>query len=279
MALNWTPLRVFGRIAREHMTPMAAIPGRFDGKTVLVTGAAMGIGAATAKRLAAEGAAVIVADCNEDAAQQKVSEIRAAGGEAWFQRVDLSSPSSIETMGREVADRVPCLHGLVNNAGILRTASIAETGDSDWEPQITINLRAPALCTKALLPLLRKGPGHIVNLSSEGAFITHENRWVYTASKAGILALTRNMAREFVGYGMRANTVAPGWTVTEMHFLPTDDPAAKKAELESLKREAGVIPRLARPEEIAAVIAFLLSDDASYMTASIVHVDGGHVVT
>jgi 3-oxoacyl-[acyl-carrier protein] reductase len=258
---------------------MAAIPGRFDGKTVLVTGAAMGIGAATARRLAAEGAAVILADHNEGAARQKVSEILEAGGEAWFQRVDLSSPSSIEMMGRQVADRVPSLHGLVNNAGILRNASIEETGDSDWDPQITINLRAPALCAKALLPLLRKGPGHIVNLSSEGAFIVHQNRWVYTATKAGILALTRNMAREFVAYGMRANTVAPGWTVTEMHFLNSEDPAAKKAELENLHRDAGIIPRLARPEEIAAVIAFLLSDDASYMTAAIVHVDGGRVVT
>ncbi len=252
---------------------------RFENRTMLVTGAAMGIGAATARRLADEGAEVIVADCNEEAAQKKVAEIQGSGGEAWFQYVDLAKPSSIEQMGREVAARVECLHGLVNNAAILRTASIAETGDSDWEPQITINLRAPALCAKALLPLLKKGPGHIVNLSSEGAFIAHESRWVYTASKAGILALTRNMAREFVGYGMRANTVAPGWAVTEMHFLNSDDPGAKKAELEHTRRTDTVIPRLARPEEIAAVIAFLLSDDASYMTASIVHVDGGRVPT
>jgi NAD(P)-dependent dehydrogenase (short-subunit alcohol dehydrogenase family) len=252
---------------------------RFEQKTILVTGAAMGIGAATARRLADEGAEVIVADCNEEAAQKKVLEIQGAGGTAWFQHVDLARPPSIEQMGREVAERAPCLHGLVNNAAILRTASIAETGDDDWEPQITINLRAPALCAKALLPLLRKGPGHIVNLSSEGAFILHQSRWVYTASKAGILALTRNMAREFVEYGMRANTVAPGWAVTEMHFLNSEDPAAKKAEMENLQRDVGVIPRLARPEEIAAVIAFLLSDDASYMTASIVHVDGGRIVT
>jgi len=252
---------------------------RFEQKTVLVTGGAMGIGGATARRLADEGAQVIVADCNEEAAQKKVSEIRGAGGEAWFQHVDLARPPSIEEMGRAVAGRVPCLHGLVNNAGILRTSSIAETGDDDWEPQITINLRAPALCAKALLPLLKQGPGHIVNLSSEGAFIAHESRWVYTATKAGILALTRNMAREFVGYGMRANTVAPGWTVTEMHFLKGDDPAALKAELERTERKDTVIPRLARPQEIAAVIAFLLSDDASYMTASIVHVDGGRVTS
>jgi len=250
---------------------------RFEGRTVLVTGAAMGIGAATARRLAAEGASVILADCNEKVASQRVAEIGASGGRAWFQHVDLSDPSSIEAMGRQVTDRVSCLHGLVNNAGIVRWATIEETGDSDWEPQITVNLRAAALCAKALLPLLKKGPGHIVNLSSEGAFVACGGRWVYDATKAGICALTRTMACEFVQYGIRANTVAPGWTVTEMHFLKSEDPVARKAELENLRIEGTVIPRLGRPEEVAAVIAFLLSDDASYMTASIVHVDGGRV--
>ena len=260
----------------------AAVTGksdRFEGKTILVTGAAMGIGAATAIRLANEGAAVIIADRNEEAAQGKASQIQDTGGDARFHYVDLADPTSIEDMGRDIAEHVPHLHGLVNNAGIVQHASIAETGDRDWEPQVTINLRAPALCAKALLPLLRKGPGHIVNLSSEGAFIAFENRWVYDATKAGMCALTRTMAREFAKYGMRANTVAPGWIVTEMHFLRGEDPAAKRVELENLRLDTTIIPRLGRPAEVAAVIAFLLSDDASYVTASIVHVDGGRVTT
>jgi len=196
------------------------------------------------------------------------------GGKACFQYVDLSDPKSIEKMGVEVAEKVDILHGLVNNAGIARSGSIQDTGDHDWEPQITINLRAPALCAKALLPLLKKGPGHIVNLSSEGGYRPRSNSWVYDSTKAGICALTRNMACEFVQFGMRANSVAPGWAVTEMHF--GDSPERKK-ELEDTVYDGAVIRRLARPEEIASGIVFLLSDDASFITATTLHVDGGRV--
>ena len=249
----------------------------FQGKTILITGGAMGIGAATAKRLAQEGAFVIIADCDEEAAKATEEEIRNSNGQAYFQFVDLADPKSIEKMGEEVSQRVTCLHGLVNNAGIARPGSIADTSDSDWEPQMTINLRAPALCAKALLPLLKKGPGHIVNLSSEGGFRPRANSWVYDATKAGICAVTRNMACEFIQYGMRVNSVAPGWAVTEMHFKNSPDPMARKAELESLDYDGAIIRRLARPEEIASAIAFLLSDDASYITATTIHVDGGRV--
>ncbi|MFC1715880.1 SDR family NAD(P)-dependent oxidoreductase [Candidatus Poribacteria bacterium] len=246
----------------------------FQGKTILVTGGAMGIGAATCKRLAQEGASVILADVNEEAASGTAEGIRSSGGQACFQYVDLSDPSSIEKMGEEVSERFKCLHGLVNNAGIGRNNLIADTDDSDWEPQITINLRAPALCAKALLPLLKKGPGHIVNVSSEAGFRPRASSWVYDSTKAGICALTRSMACEFVQYGMRANSVAPGWSVTEMHF---GDSQEKKKELENTVYAGAIIRRLGRPEEIAAAIAFLLSDDASYITATTIHVDGGRV--
>lgn len=249
----------------------------FSGKTILITGAGMGIGSATAKRLAKEGATVIIADKDENASMNVEDEIKKSGGLALTQFVDLSDPKSIENMGKEVQKKTSVLHGLVNNAGIARGCSIEDTGDHDWEPQITINLRAPALCAKYLLPLLIKGPGHIVNLSSEGGFRPRPNSWVYDATKAGICALTRNMACEFIKYGMRVNSVAPGWTVTEMHFKNFPDPYARKKELEELDYEGAIIRRLARPEEIASAIAFLLSDDASYITATTIHVDGGRV--
>lgn len=250
---------------------------RFKDKNILVTGGAMGIGGATAKRLATEGASVIIADVNEEFAKAKIKEISDSGGKASFQYVDLSDPKSIEKMGEEVSQKIQCLHGLVNNAGIARGGLVAETSDKDWEPQITINLRAPALCAKALLPLLKKGPGHIVNLSSEGGFRPRSNSWVYDSTKAGICALTRNMACEFIQFGMRANSVAPGWTVTEMHFGKGEDSSTKKKELENLDYNGAIIRRLARPEEIAAVVAFLLSEDASYITATTIHADGGRV--
>jgi NAD(P)-dependent dehydrogenase (short-subunit alcohol dehydrogenase family) len=246
----------------------------FQGKTVLVTGGAMGIGAATCRRLAQEGASVIIADFNEEAAKATEENIKDSGGQACFQYVDLSDPSSIEKMGEEVSERFDILHGLVNNAGIVRGGSVADTGDHDWEPQITINLRAPALCAKALMPLLIKGPGHIVNVSSEAGFRPRANSWVYDSAKAGICALTRSMACELVQYGIRANTVAPGWSVTEMHFGNSQE---KKKELENTNYPGAIINRLGRPEEIAAAIVFLLSDDASFITATTLHVDGGRV--
>ena len=123
--------------------------------------------------------------------------------------------------------------------------------------------------------MLKAGPGHIVNISSEGAFKSKKGRWVYDATKAGIVALTADMAEEFAEHGIRANAVAPGWVVTEMHFAGAPDPAARKRELEEMAFGGAMLGRLAVPEEIAAVIAFLLSDDASYVTGTTMRVDGG----
>ena len=250
---------------------------RFSDKAILVTGGAMGIGRATVERVAREGARAIIADVDADAATEVVRRLASEGCEAMFQPVDLADPASIEAMGAAVAETSDALHGLVNNCGIARPCTIQDTGDHDWEPQVSINLRAAALCAKALLPLLKRGPGHVVNVSSEGGFRPRAGNWVYDATKVGVCALARSMACEFAEFGMRANTVAPGWTVTEMHFGSAPDPASRKRELEELAIDSAVIRRLGRPEEIAAAIAFLLSDDASYITATTLHVDGGKV--
>ena len=250
---------------------------RFSDKTIVVTGGAMGIGRATAEKLAEEGARVIIADIAAERSEELVAALTGRGLEAVYEPVDLAQPDSIERMGAAIAGRAAALHGLVNNCGIARGATVAQTGDPDWEPQMSINLRAPALCAKALLPLLKLGPGHIVNVSSEGGFRPRPGCWVYDATKIGLTALTRTMACEFVEHGMRVNTVAPGWTVTEMHFGAAPDPAARKRELEDIVMDGAVIRRLGRPEEVAAGIAFLLSDEASYITATTLHIDGGRV--
>jgi len=142
---------------------------------------------------------------------------------------------------------------------------------------MVVNLRAPALCVKALLPPLTAGPGHVVNISSEAGFRPRPNRSAYDASKAAICALSRTLACELAPFGIRVNTVAPGGTVTERHFLRTADPAARKAELERTETTGSILRRWGRPEEVAGAIRFLLSDDASYITATTLHVDGGRV--
>jgi NAD(P)-dependent dehydrogenase (short-subunit alcohol dehydrogenase family) len=251
---------------------------RFAGKFILITGAAMGIGAATATRLASEGATVILADRSVEAASTVETTIREAGGHAWIAAVDLADPAQIEAMGRVVAERTSRLHGLVNAAALgKRRGPVAELSVAAWDEEMAVNLRAPALCVKVLLPLLKAGPGHVVNISSEAGFRPRPNRSAYDATKAAIGALSRTLACELAPFGIRVNTVAPGGTVTERHFLGSPDPAARKQELEQQETAGSILRRNGRPEEIAAAIRFLLSDDASYITATTLHVDGGRV--
>jgi len=246
-----------------------------QGKNVLVTGGASGIGAAVCDRFAQAGAHVIIADVESERAQNVIDRIEQAGGQAEFQHINLADEESIAARGQELCTRLTGLSVLVNNAGIVRRKAIADTDHEDWDGQIAINLRAPALMAKALIPLMQQSSGAIVNISSEGAFHPRSDHWVYDATKAGICALTRAMAVEFSPLGIRANTIAPGWIVTEMHFGHASDPQARKAELESLVHENCIMRRLGRPDVIAAAVFFLASDDASYITGTTLHVDGG----
>jgi 3-oxoacyl-[acyl-carrier protein] reductase len=155
---------------------------------------------------------------------------------------------------------------------------------SDWDRELNVNLRAAALCTRALMALLQRGPGHIVNVGSMAAFNARPNRAGYDSAKAGVAALTRTLACELAGYGIRVNTVAPGGVVTERHYLRevTDNPTtadseSRRAEMLDMKVPGILVGRLARPEEIASCIRFLLSDEASYVNATTMVVDGGMV--
>ena len=249
---------------------------RFTDKVALITGGASGIGRATANRLAAEGAHVIIADNNADMANKAVSEIQEAGGKALFVEVDLADDESVSTAARAVTEKFSALHILVNNAAVLRTGRI-EDGEwlPNWDVETAIGLRGWVHITQLLLPLLKHEGAAIVNLSSEGGFLGRPGQWVYDAIKAALVSVTKTMAQEFVEYGIRVNAVAPGWIVTEMHFGTAPDPAAEKKALEELTISSCIMKRLAKPEEIAATIAFLLSDDASYITGQTIHVDGG----
>jgi 3-oxoacyl-[acyl-carrier protein] reductase len=251
---------------------------RFQHKVALVTGGASGIGRATALRLAAEGAHVIIADNNGVLGQQTLHQIEEAGGAGTLLEVDLADDASVQAAGATVAARFPALHLLVNNAAILRVGTIEDGAWlANWEIETRIGLRGWVLLTQVLLPLLKQEGGAIVNISSEGGFLGRPRQVVYDAIKAALVSVTKTMAQEFVDYGIRVNAVAPGWIVTEMHFGQAPDPAARKQELESTPITSCIMKRRAQPEEVASAIAFLLSDDASYITGTTLHVDGGRV--
>jgi NAD(P)-dependent dehydrogenase (short-subunit alcohol dehydrogenase family) len=251
---------------------------RFHNKVALVTGGASGIGRATALRLASEGAHIVIVDNNGELARQAVAQIEGEGGVATFLETDLADDEAVNAMGSAMAERFLALHILVNNAAIVRTGTI-ESGDwlANWDIETRIGLRSWLLITQVLLPLLKKEGGAIVNLSSEGGFLGRPRQVVYDAIKAALVSVTKTMAQEFVDYGIRVNAVAPGWVVTEMHFGNHPEPAARKQELESTPITSCIMKRRAKPEEIAGAIAFLVSDDASYITGTTLHVDGGRV--
>lgn len=253
------------------------MPGlhRFDGATALVTGGASGIGAAVVQRLAEEGAAVVLVDRDEERGAAVARSFGERGHRVDFRPADVADEASVAHLARELAGAGREVDVVVNNAGIVRRGSINDLSEQDWNQQLAVNLKAPLLVTRAFFGPLSSGHGAVVNVSSEGAFRPRTDHAAYDVSKAGVGALTRAMAAEYAPYGIRVNAVAPGWVVTEMHFAAADDPAGRRRELEAAHHDGCLLGRLGRPEEIAAAIAFLASPDASYLTATTVHVDGG----
>jgi NAD(P)-dependent dehydrogenase (short-subunit alcohol dehydrogenase family) len=244
--------------------------GSLQGRRILVTGGASGIGAATCRRAALEGAQIIVVDRDVSRGEDLAGELNGD-----FFEMDLTDRGNVRAVGAHIVADHAELHGLVNNAGISRPSSFRELDDANWNIQLELMLSAPAFLTQALLPSLLAGKASIVNISSEGAFRPRAALHPYDAAKAGVAALARSLAAELGPDGIRVNSVAPGWVASEMHFGTGRDAEKRKRELLSQENPNAIMNRLARPEEIAAAVVFLLSDDASYITASCLHVDGG----
>ena len=245
----------------------------------VVTGGASGIGRATAQRLAARGHHVVVLDRDGTGARAAVEGIGASGGSAEHRVVDLLDLDDVAAVAADLAARHPALHVLVSSAGVLHVdgrpdSSFLEGGLAGWELLVGVNLRGAAALVHGLAAPLTAGRGAIVNVSSEGQFAPRPDRWVYDVTKAGVISLTKSLAASFADRGVRVNAVAPGGTVTEMHWASADDPAAARRAMEEA-RPANLLRRFARPEEVAAAICFLASDDASFITGVTLPVDGG----
>jgi 2-hydroxycyclohexanecarboxyl-CoA dehydrogenase len=243
---------------------------RLEGRTALVTGGAGGIGAATVRRLAAEGARVAVGDLDLDAARDVAAEV-----DGLATVLDVTDTGSV---GRAVAAAVDAfgpVDVLVNNAGTDRFAFFVNTDETLWDVVLGVNLRGVLACTHAVLPSMHERGGVIVNVASEAGRVGSQGSATYSAAKAGVIGFTKAIARESARFGVRCNAVAPGPIETPLLNSAPEQLGELGARLKQGMIDATAVRRIGEPDEVAAVIAFLASDDASYVTGQTVNVSGG----
>lgn len=246
---------------------------KFDGKIALVTGSSRGIGAAIARVLSAEGAHVLVnhypSEGDAAAAAAVVAELIAAGGSASAFPADVSDPASCTALVEHVVAEFGRIDILVNNAGITRDGLIVRISDDDWRAVIDTDLSSVFWCTRAVSrPMMKQRSGAIVNIASVVGVMGNAGQANYSAAKAGVIGLTKTTARELASRGIRCNAVAPGFIETDMtRALPE---AAREAARSSIAMD-----RLGSPEDVAAAVSFLASDEAAYITGQVIAVDGG----
>lgn len=248
---------------------------RFEDRVALVTGGARGIGAATAQRFAQDGARVAIADLDVEGCERLAAELKAAGAEALPLGCDVSDATQVQTMVDQVLERFGRLDILVNNAGITRDNLIYKMTDDDWDRVIAVHLRGAFLCSRAAQkPMVERKYGRIISLSSTSA-LGNRGQANYSAAKAGLQGFTRTLAIELGPFGITANAVAPGFIDTEMTRA-----TAQRLDItfdqmsEALSKEIP-LRRVGQPSEVASVIAFLASEDASYVSGQIIYVKGG----
>jgi 2-hydroxycyclohexanecarboxyl-CoA dehydrogenase len=244
---------------------------RLSGRVALVTGGASGIGAATVRRLAAEGARVAIGDIDEAGARDVAGEVDGFGV-----AMDVADTASIASAVEAITAEVGPVDVLVNNAGTDRFAFFTNTDEELWDFVLAVNLKGVIAVTHAVLPSMHeRGGGVIVNVASEAGRVGSQGSVVYSAAKAGVIGFTRAIARESARYGIRSNAIAPG---------PIETPLLNSAEVElgelGARLKQGMIDgtmmrRIGEPDEIASAIAFLASDDASYVTGQTLNVSGG----
>ncbi|MET0596564.1 MAG: SDR family NAD(P)-dependent oxidoreductase [Mesorhizobium sp.] len=250
---------------------------RLQGRTAIVTGAATGIGRAIAERLLAEGASVVAADIDETRGAETASAL-SAGGDIRFHKADVGRRAEVEALLQAALDAHGSVDILVNNAGIVHGADFLEISEADFDRVLTVNLKGSFLVGQAvarhMVERVQAGqkPGAIVNMSSVNAVFAIANQVPYSVSKGGINQLTKVMALSLAPHGIRVNAIGPGSIMTDMLASVNADPAAKKRILSRTP-----MGRIGDPSEIAAIAAFLASDDASYITGQTIYADGGRL--
>lgn len=251
------------------------------GKVVIVTGAAAGIGRATARCFAAEGARVAAWDVHDSDASSIMEELRVAGGEGLFQLVNIADAPAIETALDEMLGRWGRIDVLVNNAGVVHDAQLVKwkdgeavgtMGEAEFDAVVAVNLKGVFLATRAVVPhMIAGGGGVVLSASSVTALYGNFGQTNYAATKAGVIGMTRSWARELGRHNIRVNAVAPGFIATDMlKSIP-----AKLLETAAARTPLG---RLGRPEDVAAAYVWLASDAAAFVHGAVLSVDGGVVL-
>jgi 3-oxoacyl-[acyl-carrier protein] reductase len=241
---------------------------RFDGKVLFATGGGSGLAAATARRFAAEGGRVAVSDLDGAAAEVVASELKGSVGLA----CDVSDEESVQGAIAEARARLGRIDCVLNSAGFAQFAPIEQVSLADWNQMLAVHLTGTFLVCKAVLPHLRAaGGGAIVNVASVAALLARPSLGAYAAAKGGIISFSRQLAVDAAADNVRVNTIAPGGVRTPMTASVYAEPGVEDGR----PTPHAIQPRLAEPEEIASAICFLLSDDASFFTASLIVADGG----